>query len=61
LLFERVDEIDAAGVRTAGSVPGEPRLRIDRPVGLRRDEVEAANMCRRDEDAVAESRRPEPV
>ena len=56
-----VDEIDAAVVRAAGPVPGEARLGVDRAIGLRRDEVETADMGGGDEDAVAEPGRPEPV
>ena len=61
LHLKRVDEIDPPGMRAAGPVPGEPRLGVDGAVGLRRDEVEAADVRGRGENSVAEAERAEPV
>src|SRR5439155_15623819 len=61
LLLERVDHVDATTVWTAGAVPGQARLRVDRAIRLRRDEVEPADVRIGDEDAAAEPRRAEPV
>src|SRR5207245_10585185 len=58
-VLERVDEVDAAAVRSAGPVPRQPRLGVDRAIRLGRDEVEAADVRVGDEDAIAEAGRRE--
>ena len=60
-LLLRVHEVHAAVVRGPGAVPRQTGLGVDRTVGLRRDEVEAADMRRGDEDAVAKPGRAEAI
>ena len=61
VLLEGVGDVDASVVRPACPVPREPRLGVHRAVGLRRDEVEPADVRVVDEDALAEPRWAEPV
>src|SRR5205814_1976282 len=51
-----VDEVHAPGVPSAGPVPREPGLGVDRATGLRRDEVESTHVGRR-----RDARRTEPL
>ena len=57
----RVDQVDAVVEWPARRVPYHPGLRVDRASVLRRDEVEAAHIGRRDGDARAEAARSQAV
>src|SRR5438552_2946061 len=57
----RPDQVNAAGVGASTPVPREIRLGVDRAIGLRRDEVETADVAMGGEDRLRKARRTKAV
>src|SRR5204863_9992441 len=57
----RPDQVNAAGVGASTPVPRQIRLGVDRAIGLRRDEVETADVAMGGEHRLREARRTESV